>query len=253
MEELKEVQEDWFSTWFNSPYYHLLYKHRDYSEAKRFIDNLDRYFQWKKDDVIMDLACGKGRHSIYLNQKGGHVTGLDLSPQNILYAGSFQNSRLDFAVHDMREVYAKGAFTHIVNLFTSFGYFTAEEDNLAVFKSVFESLRSDGFFLLDYLNPDKVISELVAEEEKVVDGIKFNISRRIEDGFIVKDIVFKANGDTNFFQERVQILRKEHFEYYFEKVGLTLETVFGDYDLKPFDSIKSDRMIFVAKKPMHVN
>lgn len=253
MEEIKEVHADWFSTWFNSPYYHLLYKNRDYSEAKRFIDNLDGYFHWKKEDVIMDLACGKGRHSVYLNQKGGRVTGLDLSPQNILFANSYQNSRLDFAVHDMREVFAKGTFSHIVNLFTSFGYFTSEDDNFAVFKSVSESLRPGGYFLLDYLNPDKVISELVVQEEKVIEGIQFNISRRIEDGFILKDIEFTANGDTHFFQERVQILRKEHFEYYFEKVGLTLQAVFGDYDLNPFDLYKSDRMIFVAKKPMHVN
>lgn len=253
MEEVKEVKEDWFSTWFNSPYYHLLYKNRDYSEAQKFIDNLDKYFQWKKDDVIMDLACGKGRHSIYLNQKGGHVTGLDLSPQNILFAKSFQNSHLDFAVHDMREVYAKGAFTHIVNLFTSFGYFTSEEDNYAVFNSVYEGLKPGGYFLIDYLNPDKVISELVEREEKVIEGVKFNITRKVEDGFIVKDIVFKADGQAYFFQEQVQILREEHFEYYFEKVGFTLEAVFGDYELSPFDFNKSDRMIFVAKKPMHVN
>jgi len=253
MEELKVVQEDWFSIWFNSPYYHLLYKHRDYSEAKRFIDNLDRYLQWKKEDTIMDLACGKGRHSIYLSQKGGRVTGLDLSPQNISYASSFKNSRLDFAVHDMREVYAKGAFSHIVNLFTSFGYFISEEDNYAVFKSVFESLKPEGYFIIDYLNPDKVINELVENEQKVVDGIKFNINRRIEEGFIVKDIVFKADGETHFFQERVQILRREHFEYYFDKVGLMLESVFGDYDLNPFDFDKSDRMIFIVKKHIHGN
>jgi len=253
MEELKEVQEDWFSTWFNSPYYHLLYKHRDYTEAKRFIDNLDKFFEWKESDVIMDLACGKGRHSIYLNQKGARVTGLDLSPQNILFASSFANSRLDFAVHDMREIYAKGAFTHIVNLFTSFGYFVSEEDNFAVFNSVYESLKPGGYFLIDYLNPDKVINDLVESEEKVVDGVRFSISRRIEHGFIVKDILFHADGQAHFFQERVQVLRREHFEYYFEKVGLILGSVFGDYNLNPFDFDKSDRMIFVVKKPMHVN
>ena len=253
MDELKEVQEDWFTTWFNSPYYHLLYKHRDYIEAKKFIDNLYQYFRWKRDDTIMDLACGKGRHSIYLNQKGGYVTGLDLSPQNILFASSFQNSSLDFAVHDMREVYYKGGFTHIVNLFTSFGYFISEEDNLAVFNSAYENLRPGGYFLIDYLNPDKVISELVEGEEKVVDGIKFNIKRKIEDGFIVKEIIIRDNGESFYFQERVQILRKEHFEYYFEKVGMKLEKVFGDYNLNHFDINDSDRMIFIAKKPMHDN
>jgi SAM-dependent methyltransferase len=252
MELIKEVQEDWFSTWFNSPYYHLLYKNRDYAEARKFIDNLDGYFQWKREDNIMDLACGKGRHSIYLNQKGASVTGLDLSEQNIRYALSFANARLHFAVHDMREIYAKDAFTHIVNLFTSFGYFTSEEDNLAVFHSASESLRTGGYLLIDYLNPDKVISELVVREEKVVEGIHFHISKSIEEGYIIKNIVFKADGISHHFQERVQILREEHFRYYFDKAGFQLETIFGDYDLNPFDDLKSDRMIFVVKKPGHV-
>lgn len=253
MKELEEVTEDWFSTWFNSPYYHLLYKSRGYTEAKRFIDNLDTYFQWNEDDVIMDLACGKGRHSIYLNQKGSKVIGLDLSKQNILYANSFQNERLNFAVHDMRNLYARETFTHVVNLFTSFGYFTSDEDNYAVFKSVYDSLIPGGYFLIDYLNPDKVISELISYEEKVIEGIHFYIHRKVENGFILKDISFVADGETHQFQERVQVLREEHFEYYFEKIGFQLEKVFGDYELSPFDFDKSDRMIFVAKKPSNVN
>jgi len=253
MDVLKEVKKDWFSIWFNSPYYHLLYKNRDYVEARKFIDNLDRYFQWKKEDTIMDLACGKGRHSIYLNQKGARVTGLDLSKQNIRYAQSFTNERLNFAVHDMREVYAKEAFTHIVNLFTSFGYFTTEEDNLAVFNSASESLQPGGYLLIDYLNPDKVISELIEEEEKVVEGIHFYISKKIEDGFIIKNIFFKADGISHHYQERVQILREEHFKYYFDKVGFEVISVFGDYSLIPFDFNSSDRMIFIAKKPGHVD
>jgi len=252
MDLLKEVQEDWFSTWFNSPYYHLLYKNRDYAEARKFIDNLHQYFQWKEEDIIMDLACGKGRHSIYLNQKGARVTGLDLSKQNVRFAQSFTNDRLNFAVHDMREVYAKEAFSHIVNLFTSFGYFTSEEDNFAVFNSASESLKPGGYLLIDYLNPDKVISELIEQEEKVVEGIRFHISRRIEDGFIIKNIFFKADGISHNFQERVQILREEHFNYYFDKVGFKSESIFGDYNLTPFDDLKSDRMIFIAKKPGYV-
>lgn len=253
MKELEEVKEDWFSTWFNSPYYHLLYKSRDYKEAKKFIDNLDTYFKWSSDDVIMDLACGKGRHSIYLNQKGSKVIGLDLSKQNILYARSFENERLKFSVHDMRDLYAKESFTHVVNLFTSFGYFSSDEDNYAVFNSVYNSLKAGGYLLIDYMNPDKVINELLPYEEKIIEGTKFTISKRVENGFIIKDISFSGDGRVYDYQERVQILREEHFKYYFEKVGFLCKAIFGDYDLNTFDFKRSDRMIFVAKKPSNDN
>ena len=50
--------------WFDSDYYHVLYKNRDYSEARNFIDNIVEYIDLKKGSQILDLACGIGRHSI---------------------------------------------------------------------------------------------------------------------------------------------------------------------------------------------
>ena len=59
----------WFESWFDSKYYHILYQNRDDNEAKYFIDNLLDAFHFKKGARLLDLACGKGRHSIYLNSK----------------------------------------------------------------------------------------------------------------------------------------------------------------------------------------
>ena len=60
---------EWFKNWFDSPYYHILYKKRDSIEAKFFIDNLINFLQVPNNSKIIDIACGKGRHSIYLEQK----------------------------------------------------------------------------------------------------------------------------------------------------------------------------------------
>ena len=60
---------EWFKNWFNSPYYHILYKERDSYEAEYFIDNLIIYLKIAENSKIIDIACGKGRHSIYLEQK----------------------------------------------------------------------------------------------------------------------------------------------------------------------------------------
>jgi len=71
---------DWFATWFNSPYYHILYKNRDENEAKIFMSNLAEYLAIPAKASILDAACGKGRHSAFLASNGFAVTGFDLAP-----------------------------------------------------------------------------------------------------------------------------------------------------------------------------
>src|SRR5690606_24981632 len=115
-----EISREWFGEWFNSPYYHILYKHRDMNEARRLIDKLDERFQFRPGQKFLDLACGKGRHAIYMNRKGLDVIGVDLSPQNIAEAKVHENDRLHFFVHDMREIFSHATFDYVVNLFTSF-------------------------------------------------------------------------------------------------------------------------------------
>lgn len=241
-------QEAWFSTWFDSPYYHILYSNRDDQDAREFIDNLLTLLHPKPHEKILDLACGKGRHSRYLNQKGYDVTGIDLSEQSISYAKQYENDHLHFDVHDMREVYRPEAFDFILNLFTSFGYFENETENVVALCAAAKSLKHGGKLVIDFMNTDRTIEHLVAEETKVVQGIGFNIHRGVENGFIVKKIRFNDNGSNNEFEERVRALRKEDFLEFFTMAQLRLVAIYGDYALNPYDEATSDRMIFVLKK-----
>jgi len=245
---MAQQEQEWFSTWFDSPYYHILYNNRDEREAQQFIDKLLTYLHPKPHEKILDLACGKGRHSVYLNQKGYNVTGIDLSAQSIDYAKQFENERLHFAVHDMREVYQPEEFDFILNLFTSFGYFENETENVVALCAVAKGLKHGGKLVIDFMNTDLTIANLVTEETKEVQGITFTIHRGVENGFIVKTIRFTDKGEDYCFEERVRALRKEDFLEYFGMAQLRLAEVFGDYDLRPFDPVSSERMIFVLKK-----
>ena len=109
--------KDWFTSWFDTPYYHVLYKNRDFNEAKRFMDKLTTYLQIPKGKEILDLACGKGRHAVYLNSLGYTITGVDLSPQSIAHAKQFENDTLHFDVHDMSKPYSQ-KFNAVFNLFS---------------------------------------------------------------------------------------------------------------------------------------
>lgn len=236
----------WYTSWFNTPFYHILYKDRDTSEAQDFMDTLTSYLNIPAGGTILDLACGKGRHSKYLNKIGYDVTGVDLSENSIAYAKQFENHRLHFKVHDMCKPFQK-QFDAVFNLFTSFGYFENDENNLNTIKAIKADLNDTGFGVIDFMNSDYVIANLVAEEVKTVDDIEFHLKRFVEDGHIIKDITFTVDGDNHHYQERVRAFTLQDFEALIEEAGMYLLDIFGDYKLRKFDIKTSKRLIMIFK------
>ena len=234
----------WYADWFNTPYYHLLYKNRDASEAKKFMDNLTQHLSLQEDETIMDLACGKGRHSKYLNDLGYNVTGVDLSENSINYAKQFENDRLRFDVHDMTQKYTE-QYNAVFNLFTSFGYFENEEDNLNTIKAIKANLKEFGFGVIDFLNVDFVLDNLVATEVKQVEHVEFHIKRYLKGGFITKEISFTDKGEDYNYTERVKAVTLKDFEAYFEAAGLTLLETYGDFNLGKYLPKSSPRLIMI--------
>jgi SAM-dependent methyltransferase len=239
-------EKEWFTSWFDSPFYHILYKDRDYTEAQQFMDNLTNYLNIPEGGNILDLACGKGRHSIYLNTLGYNITGVDLSENSITHAKQFENETLQFNVHDMSKPY-KEQFDAVFNLFTSFGYFDKEEDNLNTIKAIKAELNETGFGVIDFMNSEYVIDNLVAEDVKTVEGIAFTQKRSVVDGYIIKDISFTVSGEDYNFQERVRGFTLADFEALFEQAGVYLLDVFGDFKLNPFHAKQSERLIMIFK------
>ncbi|RSK31233.1 SAM-dependent methyltransferase [Hymenobacter metallilatus] len=243
------VAAEWFSTWFDSPYYHRLYQHRDYAEARAFLDRLLAYLHPKPTARLLDLACGKGRHSRYLSEQGFAVTGVDLSPHSIAAARQFGHERLHFQVHDMRDPLPYGPFDLVLNLFTSFGYFEQEAENVVALRNAAAALRPGGKLVIDFLNTELTIKTLVTHETKTVDGTVYQLYRHFHNDFIVKEIRFRDDaGQEQYFEERVRALNQERFAEYFRMAGLRLAETLGDYQLGPFDPATSPRMIFVLKK-----
>jgi SAM-dependent methyltransferase len=240
--------ESWYRSWFNSPYYHLLYRNRDETEAAAFIDQIIKYFKPPRDAKFLDLACGKGRHSVYINKLGFNVTGVDLSETNIAYAQEFGNEALHFKVHDMRLPLLREGFEFVLNLFTSFGYFSSMEENLSVLKASNENLKPKGKILIDFLNVNVVSEGLVRAESKTIDGVHFGISREVKDGYITKHI-HVVNGKTHHnYAEKVAALSKQDFTGMLAQAGFEILDIFGNYNLDQFSEQKSPRLIIIARK-----
>src|SRR5690554_2544821 len=245
---MTERKEGWFETWFDTSYYHILYQNRDFVEAERFITNLLAFLKLPAGSNCLDLACGKGRHSVFLNKHGLKVTGVDLSENSINEAKTFENETLTFDVHDMSTVYKKNEYDTVFNLFTSFGYFDDYEVISKVRISVKELLVVVGQLLIDFWMAVFVLVNWVKEEEKTLVGLNFIIMRIIEGINFFKNIHFTDKGKEFNFQEKVQAIKKEEFEDLLEKVGFEVQHVFGDFSLAQFDRSKSDRLIIIAEK-----
>lgn len=240
------LQSNWYASWFDTPYYHILYKDRDYTEAQLFMDNMTEYLNLPEKAKVLDLACGKGRHSVYLNQLGYDVTGADLSENSIAAASEHSNDSLHFTVHDMREPFDE-KFDAIFNLFTSFGYFENDDDNLKTLKAIHESLNDYGLAVIDFMNVQQVIRNLVASETKTVEGIDFQIKRYVKDDHIFKEIDFEDKGEKFHFVEKVKALTLTDFQQMMDDAGIYLLDTFGDYRLRKFSEKESERLIMVFK------
>ncbi|MBC7607292.1 MAG: class I SAM-dependent methyltransferase [Burkholderiales bacterium] len=240
------THSNWFISWFDSPYYHILYKERNYREAQVFMDNLTHYLNLPERAKVLDLACGKGRHAIYLNQLGYDVLGVDLSENSVNIARKNENESLHFRVHDMRIPFEE-KYDAIFNLFTSFGYFENETDNLTTLIAIKESLSEYGFGVIDFMNATQVIANLVAAEIKTVDDIDFHIKRFHIDGYIYKEIDFEVDGQKFHFTEKVRALTLADFQELMDEAGIYLLDIFGDYKLKKFHKTESDRLIMIFK------
>jgi SAM-dependent methyltransferase len=240
-------KNEWFSSWFDSPYYPKLYKHRDEQEAEQFLQNVLKVIALDDRARVLDLACGKGRHSVALNALGYRVIGLDLSANSISAAKPFENETLRFVRDDMRVFELDFQFQCIFNLFTSFGYFTDEEDNKRVLSRIKKHLLPKGYFVLDYFNSTYVADTLVPSEEMERDGILFRIKRSVEGKQVIKRIDISDGERQLHFEERVQLIPQNTLYRWIEEAGMKVIHTFGSYALEPFDEKKSTRCILIAQ------
>jgi SAM-dependent methyltransferase len=242
--------QTWFKDWFNSPYYHQLYFNRDDREAAAFIDKLINYLKPSPGSRMLDVACGKGRHSIQLAGKGFDVTGIDLSEDSINEALLSQTDTLHFYRHDMRLPFWINYFDHAFNFFTSFGYFNTRREHDNAIRTIAQSLKKDGIFVMDFLNVHYAEDHLVHQSEKEIDGINFIITKWFDETHFFKKITIEDESQEEpvTYTEKVAKFSLGDFTEMFAYQGLQIQEVFGDYDFGIYDVRKSPRMLMIAKK-----
>jgi SAM-dependent methyltransferase len=242
--------DNWYRDWFSSPFYHKLYFERDEKEAEAFIKKLIEYLHPSPGSRMLDVACGRGRHSKILASMGYQVTGIDISFSSIEWAKQFENDHLDFYVHDMRLPFWANYFDFAFNFFTSFGYFKTRREHDDACRTIAKSLRPGGLFIIDYLNVHYSEMHLRHHEMKILGDTHYEIHRWEDESHFYKKIIVQDPGLPKNFERTEQVAKFSlgDFTEMLAFQGMQVQEVFGDYKFAPYDIKKTPRLIIVAGK-----
>lgn len=238
----------WYEEWFGEEYLEL-YAHRDFSEAEQHVDFVERVLGERRPNAVLDLACGAGRHTAALRQRGYRTLGVDLSLTLLARARGIPS-----VAADMRRLpFQPSTFDWILNFFTSFGYFERERENFEVLQEVRRLLRPGGGFLIDLFNRDRVLHDLVESETFERGGTTAVVERWFDEA-------------TQRVNKRIRLLHPDHPEQpereFVESVraytrkevvaalgwaGLEVDGVFGNFDGSDF-GCDSQRLILIGHR-----
>jgi SAM-dependent methyltransferase len=150
----------WWEDLFNDDFIRTMAKITDRQVAKE-VDFIEESLGLATEAMVLDLACGTGRHAIELTRRGYQVVGFDLSLAMLAKAADEAQDRqqkINFVQGDMREMTFDGTFDGVYSWNTSFGFFE-EEKNAAVVANIQRALKPGGQLLLDVVNRDFVAQQ----------------------------------------------------------------------------------------------
>ena len=241
---------EWYEAAFDR-FYPILYSHRDADEAALAIDTFGAYLEGS--EPILDLASGDGRYLKALIDAGYEAYGLDLSHYLLSRAVSDPELRGRMVQGDMRHLpFSDESVGAVINMFTSFGYFSVDTDNLLVFREVHRVLRRGGVFLLDFINTSRISADALADTRRESQGFDIRERRVIEDHgkYLVKYATIREieGSATETIEERLRLYSRDDLLVMLKSVSLRVIDMFGDYKGNEFVDGVSDRIILLCER-----
>jgi len=245
---------EWWKNYFDEIYLEI-YSFLDNPELnQKQADFIEKALELEKGMKILDLACGQGRHAIELAKKGYNITGLDYSDYLLKVArerAGKENVRINFVKGDMRNIPFENEFDAVYNFFTSFGYFS-DEENFKVLKEINKCLKKGGKFLIDSSNPIRVIKELMPQtwfevenriyclEKSEIDYINMRIK--------LERVILRNGKEIDRKVHYVRVYTPAELSYLMKLAGLKPIEFYGDWrDFSEYDE-NSRRLIIIAEK-----
>ncbi len=244
----QSVPADWYRKWFDERYL-TVYRHRNQREAERFVCQWPFWRMLKPGGWCLDLGCGAGRYARAIERHGQKVLGVDLSRPLLCNARDSCNSlkAVYYVRADMRAIPSAGSFSLVVSLFTSFGYFS-DDENIELLKQIRELLSAGGFFIIDLPNPASVRKAVSTNPVTIRknDGMKIREERYLDRiaSRVIKQIDLELEGEKHRYFESVRLYERDELITLMRESGFRrLEACWGDYDGSRYENT-SPRLIY---------
>ena len=246
-------EKAWFESFFGEDYFEIyrdvLSPERTESETEAIASLLGL----RSGARILDLACGHGRHSIGLAERGFSVTGYDLSRVFLDYAEADARARgveVDWVKGDMRALPFDGCFDAVINVFTAFGYFDDPQDDLRSLRGIRQSLAPGGKFLLETLHRDGLVPRFLPQRAEKTSGggiVMHEQSWDLARNVIDDQITFvRPDGTRAEYSTSVRMRSLHEFRSLLEAAGLPVTSWHGGLDGSALE-LNSRRLALVAE------
>lgn len=248
-------KSEWWAEYFDAQYlleYEPLFSLvRDRQEVKRLMEVLGL----PSGARILDVPCGQGRHAHLLAEAGYDVDGLDYSTELLARARKRGTGKtLRYTRGDMRHLPARwsGKFDAVVNLFTSFGFFTEPSDDRRVIAEFARVLKPGGVLLWHGGNRDGVMARFLARDWWQTENGTLIAQERSFDplsGLLRVTSVWSGRGPRNrgTREHQIRLYTPTALAGLCADAGLIVEQAFDAFRDKPL-SRRSSEMLLVARK-----
>lgn len=160
---------EWFEDdRFWTEYAPLMFDDSRWGQASSEVEAIVSLCGLKPGARVLDICCGVGRHSVEFARRGYRVTGIDITQPYLEAARSTAEGiepGPEFIHADARSFSRPSQYDACVNLYTSFGYFSSEEDDLAMLRLCASNLVPGGAFVLETLGKEVEARDFVKGEE----------------------------------------------------------------------------------------
>ncbi len=203
---------------------------------------------------ILDVPCGQGRHAHLLAEAGFKVDGLDYSEHLLKIARNRGTAAtLKYTQGDMRKLPSawKGRFNAVVNLFTSFGFFTNPSDDARVIHEFARVLKPGGVLLWHGGSRDGVMSRFLSRDWwEAGEGAIIAHERSFDplSGLLTIESVLKGSAKKiERRTHRIRLYTATRLAELCADAGLIVEEAYDGFSLRSLRR-RSSEMMLVARK-----
>ena len=251
---ISQEKKQWFeneSFWQN--FGPVMFDSQRWAEAPGIAESVIKIAGLTKGSSVLDAGCGPGRISVELAAKGLDVTGVDIIQSELDAAkdsADDEGVKLDLINCDLRSFKSQKKFDCAINLYTSFGYCDTIEEDFQILKNIADSLRDNGFFILECTSRETAILYFTDGEWFERSGLTVLTQFSVEgawEGLRSKWTIINRDGqriEHEFVQRLYSAIELKRMMI---RAGFNSVEIYGNYDFSPYNE-HAKTMVIIAKK-----